>query len=122
MSLRVRFRFDGKCCLHPRYNPEDDGRPKDKTCAGCESLFVIWMYADIARRKAANGEGLARQTEPEIAAQSDVHSQPAPLTSSETTASSSQTSVPSDEGETPVRKREPICPEAREPDESGPSV
>ena len=38
MSLRIKFRFDGRCGLHPRYNPENDGRPSHKECAGCESL------------------------------------------------------------------------------------
>ena len=27
ISLRIRFRFDGKCSRHPRYNPKCDGRP-----------------------------------------------------------------------------------------------
>ncbi len=44
MSLRVRFRFDGRCSVHPRYNPEKDGRPQHKDCSGCESLWVIHVY------------------------------------------------------------------------------
>jgi hypothetical protein len=74
MSLRVRFRFHGKCCVHPRYNPENDGRPKDKTCPGCDSLYVIWLYTGIARRKAENGEGLAQQMEPEAAGENTAQS------------------------------------------------
>lgn len=26
MAFKIRFRFDGKCCRHPRYNPIRDGR------------------------------------------------------------------------------------------------
>ena len=58
MSLRIRFRFDGRCSVHPRYNPERDGRPQHKDCAGCESLWVIHLYTGIARRKAEAGEGI----------------------------------------------------------------
>ena len=58
MSLRIRFRFDGKCSVHPRYNPEKDGRPQHKDCSGCESLWVIHLYSAIARRKAEVGEGI----------------------------------------------------------------
>lgn len=58
MSLRVRFRFDGKCSIHPRYNPEKDGRPEHKDCSGCESIWVIHLYVAIARRKADAGEGI----------------------------------------------------------------
>lgn len=43
MSLRIRFRFDGKCSVHPRYNPERDGSPQQKDCSGCESLWVIHL-------------------------------------------------------------------------------
>ena len=52
MSLRVRFRFDGKCCVHPRYDPTRDGRPQHGKCEGCESLYVIYLYSGIAKRKA----------------------------------------------------------------------
>lgn len=58
MSLKIRFRFDGRCSLHPRYNPENDGRPQRSDCPGCESLFVIHLYSHIARRKADCGEGI----------------------------------------------------------------
>ena len=58
MSLRIRFRFDGRCIVHPRYNPEKDGRPQYKDCSGCESLWVIHLYSGIARRKADAGDGV----------------------------------------------------------------
>jgi hypothetical protein len=58
MSLRIRFRFDGRCSMHPRYNPEKDGSPQHKNCPGCESLWVIHLYCRIARRKAEAGEGI----------------------------------------------------------------
>ena len=54
MSLKIRFRFDGKCSVHPRYNPERDGRPRDGKCEGCESLYVIHLYTRIANRRAEN--------------------------------------------------------------------
>lgn len=58
MSLKIKFRFDGKCSVHPRYNPESDGRPQHKNCPGCESLYVISLYTAIAIKKAESGEGL----------------------------------------------------------------
>jgi len=58
MSLRVKFRFDGKCSLHPRYNPETDGRPQNASCQGCDGLYVIHLYTHIARKKAEKAEGL----------------------------------------------------------------
>jgi hypothetical protein len=58
MSLKIRFRFDGRCNVHPRYNPKSYGPPQHKHCAGCESLYVIFLYTAIARRKAESGEGI----------------------------------------------------------------
>ncbi|SRR5258708_356989 len=58
MSLRIRFRFDGRCSVHPRYDPEKDGRPQHKDCSGCESLWVIYLYTGIARRKSERGDGM----------------------------------------------------------------
>jgi hypothetical protein len=58
MSLRIRFRFDGRCSVHPRYNPERDGRPQHKDCPGCDSLWVVCLYTGIARRKAEAGDGI----------------------------------------------------------------
>jgi hypothetical protein len=52
MSLNIRFRFDGRCTRHPRYDPKRDGRPSDGKCEGCESLYVIHLYTKIAKRRA----------------------------------------------------------------------
>ena len=54
MSLKIRFRFDGRCNRHPRYDPKRDGRPSDGKCEGCESLYVIHLYTKIAKRRAEN--------------------------------------------------------------------
>jgi hypothetical protein len=54
MSLKIRFRFDGRCSRHPRYDPKRDGRPPDGKCEGCESLYVIHLYTKIAKRRAEN--------------------------------------------------------------------
>ena len=52
MSLKIRFRFDGRCTRHPRYDPKRDGHPADGKCEGCESLYVIYLYTKIAQRRA----------------------------------------------------------------------
>jgi hypothetical protein len=52
MSLKIRFRFDGRCTRHPRYDPKRDGHPSDGKCEGCESLYVIHLYTKIVRRRA----------------------------------------------------------------------
>jgi len=52
MSLKIRFRFDGRCTRHPRYDPRRDGHPSDGKCEGCESLYVIHLYTKIAARRA----------------------------------------------------------------------
>ena len=71
MSLRIRFRFDGKCSLHPRYNPETDGQPQNGSCRGCDGLYVIHLYTHIARKKAEKAEGLiVRQSQTNL--KSDV--------------------------------------------------
>ncbi len=62
MSLRIRFRFDGKCSLHPRYDPGRDGRPQHGTCEGCESLYVIHLYIRIAKRRAGEGKRMVVRT------------------------------------------------------------
>ncbi len=64
MSLRIRFRFEGKCSLHPRYDPVRDGRPQHGNCEGCESLHVIHLYVRIAKRRAKEGKGLVVRTPP----------------------------------------------------------
>jgi hypothetical protein len=54
MSLKIRFRFDGRCTRHPRYNPKRDERPSEGKCEGCESLYVIHLYTKIAQRRAGD--------------------------------------------------------------------
>jgi hypothetical protein len=54
MSLKIRFRFEGKCTRHPRYDPKRNGRPPDGKCEGCESLYVIHLYTKIATRGSEN--------------------------------------------------------------------
>ena len=61
MSLKIRFRFDGKCIHHPRYNPPRDGRPRDGKCDGCETLYVIHLYTKIAQQKAHSAIGIIGQ-------------------------------------------------------------
>jgi hypothetical protein len=61
MSLKIRFRFDGKCIRHPRYNPPRDGQPRDGNCDGCESLYVIHLYTKIAQKKAHSSTGIIGQ-------------------------------------------------------------
>jgi hypothetical protein len=56
MSLKIRFRFDGRCPRHPRYDPKRDGRPPDGKCEGCESLYVIHLYTKIAQRRAEDAK------------------------------------------------------------------
>jgi len=58
MSLKLRFKFDGRCRVHPRYNPERDGQSQHKDCPGCDSLWVIWLYTKIARRNAEAADGI----------------------------------------------------------------
>ena len=61
MSLKIRFRFDGKCSRRPRYNPKLHGRPLDENCDGCESLYVIHFYTNIAQKKAQTSTGIIGQ-------------------------------------------------------------
>jgi hypothetical protein len=58
MSLRLRFRFEGKCSIHPRYDPERDGQPHHGDCLACDSLYVIHLYVRIAKRRAETTDGL----------------------------------------------------------------
>jgi hypothetical protein len=53
MSLKVRLRVDARCNRHVRYNPARDGRP-GPGCLGCDDLWVIFTYSEIARKKAEN--------------------------------------------------------------------
>lgn len=76
MSLKIRFRFDGRCSAHPRYNPEKDGQPQDKHCPGCDALWVIHLYTGIARRKAELGEGIIFSRPGPLSDSADQHSLP----------------------------------------------
>ena len=62
MSLKIHFRFDGKCILHPRYDPGRDGLPQHGNCEGCESLHVIHLFIRIAKRRATEGKGIVVRT------------------------------------------------------------
>ena len=75
MSLKIRFRFDGKCIRHPRYNPKGGERPPDGKCDGCESLYVIHLYTKIAQKKAQGSTGIVAQVSvghEELGANQDV--------------------------------------------------
>lgn len=61
MSLKIRFRFDGKCLRHTRYNPKRDRRPPDGNCEGCESLNVIYLYTKITQKRAQNSASIRAQ-------------------------------------------------------------
>jgi hypothetical protein len=56
--MNIMFGFTGNCRMHSSYDPETDGQPADRKCPGCESLYVIWLYTRIAKKRAASGEGL----------------------------------------------------------------
>lgn len=62
MSLKIRFRFDGRCTRHPRYDPKRDGRPSEGKCEGCESLYVIHLYTKIAKRRAEDANLIVVRT------------------------------------------------------------
>jgi hypothetical protein len=64
MSLKIRVRFDGRCMSHPRYDPVRDGRPQHVNCEGCDSLHVIHLYIQIAKRRASEGRGLVARMGP----------------------------------------------------------
>jgi hypothetical protein len=59
MSLKIWFRFDGRCTRRPRYDPKRDGHPSDGKCEGCESLHVIHLYVKIAKRRAEDSNLIA---------------------------------------------------------------
>jgi hypothetical protein len=57
----------------PAITPQKDGRPQDKNCAGCESLYVIFLYTGIAQKKADSGDGLfVLRPTPQIDAQTNT--------------------------------------------------
>src|SRR5690242_17989977 len=63
MSLKIRFRFDGRCTRHYRYDPTRDGRPSDGKGEGCESLYVIYLYTK-SRKEELETEILSRSELP----------------------------------------------------------
>ena len=84
MSLKIRFRFDGRCTRHPRYDPKRDGHASDGKCEGCESLYVIHLYTKIAKRRAENANLIVVQAYTDREEQQAINVQ----TSSETGAES----------------------------------
>ena len=76
MSLRIRFRFDGRCTRHPRYDPKRDGRPPDGKCEGCDSLYVIHLYTKIAQRKAEDANLIVVRTSTDREEQHSIDVQP----------------------------------------------
>ena len=102
MSLRLRLKVDAKCSVHSRYNPEKDGRPRDSSCPGCESLYSMWLYAGIVQQKAKNGDGLVRQTEPDSVTENTDEFQPTQDQTSGASDGTATTSTPeSGEGGAP---------------------
>jgi hypothetical protein len=83
MSLKIRFRFDGKCTRHPRYNPKRDGRPPDGNCEGCESLYVIHLYTKIARKRAENANLIVARAISDREEQHAIDEQPRSKTGAE---------------------------------------
>lgn len=76
MSRKIRFRFDGRCTRHPRYDPKRDGRPSDRKCEGCESLYVIHLYTKIAKRRAENANLIVVRASTDREDQKAVDDQP----------------------------------------------
>jgi hypothetical protein len=76
MSPKIRFRFDGRCARHPRYNPSRDGRPHDGTCEGCDSLYVIHLYTKIAKKRAEDPNLIVAGTSTEREGEKDVDVEP----------------------------------------------
>ena len=62
MSLRICFRFDGNCGLHPYYDPTRDGQPRHGNCEGCDSRYGIHLYTKIGKRRAENTNLIVVQT------------------------------------------------------------
>jgi len=83
MSLKIRFRFDGRCTRHPRYDPNRDGRPSDGKCAGCESLYVIHLYVKIAKRRAEDANLVVVRASTDRGEQHALEGQPTSETGAE---------------------------------------
>lgn len=84
MSLKIRFRFEGRCIRHPRYDPKRDGRPSDGNCEGCESLYVIHLYTKIAKGRAEGASLIAIRTSTDRQEQEPSDAQPSSETGPET--------------------------------------
>jgi len=82
MALKIRFRFDGKCSRHPRYDPKRNGQPQHGNCEGCESLYTIHLYVKIAKKRADKAEGMLVRTSTRPGEQSSVD-EPAPTSDSD---------------------------------------
>ncbi|MCU1300303.1 MAG: hypothetical protein JWQ87_587 [Candidatus Sulfotelmatobacter sp.] len=61
MSLRIRFRFAGRCSLH-LVIPRARRTATDSSREGCESRYVIHFYTKIAKRRAENENGILVRT------------------------------------------------------------
>jgi len=83
MSLKVRFRFDGRCTRHPRYDPKRDGGPPDGKCEGCESLYVIHLYTKIAKRRAEGANLMVVRASSDREEQQVIDAQPSSETGDE---------------------------------------
>jgi len=83
MSLKIRFRFDGRCTRHPRYDPKRDGRPSDGKCKGCESLYVIHLYVKIAKRRAEDASLVVVRTSTDRDEQHAINGPPSRETGAE---------------------------------------
>jgi hypothetical protein len=83
MSLKIRFRFDGRCARHPRYDPKRDGRPFDGKCEGCDSLYVIHLYTKVAKRRAEDTNLILVRAPTDREEQQSIDAQPGSETGDE---------------------------------------
>ena len=83
MSLKIRFRFDGRCTRHPRYDLQRDGRPSDGKCEGCDSLYVIHLYTKIAKRRAEDANLIVVRPSIDREDQKEAGAQPSSETGAE---------------------------------------
>lgn len=51
MSLKIRFRFDGRCTRHPRYDPKRDGQPTDGRSVKDVSLYTSFTFTPRLRKE-----------------------------------------------------------------------
>lgn len=58
MSMKIRFKFHGRCEAHPRFNPAREGLAAVKAgCETCQQLYRIWAAIEHARSYAAYFDG-----------------------------------------------------------------